>query len=63
MQVKCITAEGTKFSDLKPVEFGTPQGLVLGPLIFLIFNNDLHLHIMYSNCILFADDTTLYSTH
>ena len=63
MRVKCATADGIEYSDLKPVNFGTPQGSVLGPLFFLIFNNDLHMHIMYSNCILFADDTTLYSTH
>ena len=62
-RVKCATADGLEYSDLKPVNFGTSQGLVLGPLIFLIFNNDLHIHIMYSNCILFAKDTMLYSTH
>ena len=63
MRVKCVTHTGLEYSDVKPVEFGTPQGSVLGPLIFLIFNNDLYLHLEYSNCILFADDTTLYSMH
>ena len=46
-----------------PIEFGTPQGSVLGPLIFLIFNNDLNLHLQFCNSILFADDTTIYNTH
>ena len=29
----------------------------------MLFNNDLHNHLTYSNCILFTDDTTLYSTY
>ena len=40
-----------------------PQGSCLGPLIFLIFTNDLNQHLQHSSSILFADDTTLYKTH
>ena len=53
----------TEYSKEYPITFGTPQGSCLGPLIFLLFNNDLHRAIMYSNVILFADDTTLYITN
>ena len=64
MRVKCMSeSESEEYSDYLPVEVGTPQGSILGPLIFLVFNNDLHLHLSYSNCILFADDTTIYATH
>ena len=30
------------------------------PLLFIIFCNDLHLHLTFLLCIQFADDTTLY---
>ena len=39
---------------------GAPQGSCLGPLLFLIFCNDLSLNLEYLSCIQFADDTTLY---
>ena len=42
---------------------GHHQGSCLGPLIFIIFTNDLHKQLMSSSSLLFADDTTLYMTH
>ena len=40
-----------------------PQGSCLGPLIFLIFCNDLYLNLELCYGILFADDTTIYKSH
>ena len=65
LQTKCRTASSSTEtrSNLYDVNFGTPQGSCLGPLIFLIFCNDLRLHLTHLQCIQFADDTTLFASH
>ena len=49
-------------SDLMTVDCGVPQGSVLGPLLFLIYINDLHKAIQYCKVHHFADDTNLFHT-
>ena len=44
----------------KNVEAGVPQGSILGPLLFLVYINDLSENLV-SNTKLFADDTSLFS--
>ena len=63
MRVKYCGEGETIYSKWKNVTHGTPQGSCLGPLLFLIFCNDLHQNLTYLSCIQFADDTILYVTH
>ena len=65
IRTKChIASSGQlEYSDYKPITYGTPQGSCLGPLLFLIFTNDLHKQLYHCSSILFADDTTLYKSH
>ena len=53
-----VTINGIN-SDEKIVQHGVPQGSVLGPLLFLLYINDLHNAMKHSQTIHFADDTSL----
>ena len=50
-------------SSVRHLTTGVPQGSILGPLLFLIYMNDISNSSSLFKFILFADDTNLFTTN
>ena len=56
------TVVNGKKSNLQHVQYGVPQGSVLGPLLFLLYTNDIVMAVGKNKLRLFADDSNVFVT-
>jgi retron-type reverse transcriptase len=54
-----IVCTNGSYSVEKKIIHGVPQGSILGPILFLIFINDLPGYLSNKNVTMYADDTTV----
>ena len=58
---QCINYDN-KMTTTQTIKCGVPQGSILGPLLFILYVNDLHRTSNLLDFILFADDTNIFYT-
>ena len=60
-RTQCVLYDGVP-SELLPVKCGVPQGSILGPLLFLLYVNDLPNAATNLFSVLYADDTNMFAS-
>ena len=65
--LKCYRSNRTQYTNFQqtvcdtcPIEYGLPQGSVLGHLLFSIYINDIVNSLKLAHFVLFADDTNIF---
>ena len=59
---KHIVQYDETISEPQDIYCGVPQGSILGPLLFMLYFNDIEDVVLHSESIMFADDTVLYAS-
>ncbi|GJQ69642.1 hypothetical protein Trydic_g2978 [Trypoxylus dichotomus] len=54
---------GNEVSSLRELRAGVPQGSILGPLLYLLYVNDVQHCFQDCRCFLYADDTLILAVH
>ena len=58
-----ISYNGNKCTTFESITYGVPQGSIVGPLLFLVYVNDLPNATNILDPIMFADDKNLFYSH
>ena len=58
---KQFVQSGQRKSQMTEVKYGVSQGSILGPILFIVYINDLKTNSPCSNFIFYADDTAVYT--
>ena len=58
---QCCSVNG-QLSSMKSIVCGVPQGSIIGPLLFIIYMNDLPQYVSDIDLTMFADDTSFART-
>ena len=58
-RTKSVNVHGV-FSDSQSIQFGVPQSSILGPLLFIVYINNLQSVVQNCDIQLYADETLLF---
>lgn len=58
-----VTRVGDTYSSSRIITTGVPQGSILGPIMYLLYVNDITNYVLNCQSYLYADDTVLIASH